>query len=286
MIEKLFENNKGVLAIDERESSIVKKLEKFGVDGSKKDKYRELLLTTDDLNKYISCVILSEDTFNTHKIGEQRTVEYLRERGIMVNVKVDEGIVDGKTQGLNMLAEKLDRYKVEAQFTKWRATINIGEETDHMVEDMLKYAEIVLSYGVTPFLEPEVLINSANSIDEMRDTIKDIISKLNNGSVDLSKCILKTSFATTGSNDNPEEVGVATYKALEGNKFGGIVFLSGGLDEKASFEYLYATKKLVDYNMSFSFGRALQDRALSNWNEIDDEGFQKVFLETLRDKIR
>ena len=209
--QKLLATYKGILAADESTPSITKRFEKLGLVSTPElnKKYREMLFTTPDIEKYISGVILFDETI------KQGLGEILKEKGILVGIKVDEGLTKFKdtdqkiTKGLEGLESRLEEYKkLGATFTKWRGVVNItdlyptDEFLDQMLEDMVKYAKIVQAAGLTPIVEPEVLYDGNHTNTRCEEVTTKVLKKLfeiiNSENIDISNLILKSSMVMPG----------------------------------------------------------------------------------------
>ena len=307
--QRLLAPHKGILAADESTPSITKKFESVGLVSTPElnKKYREMLFTTPDIEKYISGVILYEETI------KQGLGEILKGKGIVVGIKVDEGLEKYKdtdqkiTKGIEGLKERLEEYKkLGAEFTKWRAVFNISDlyPTDEFITDnlnlMVKYAKTVQEMGMLPIVEPEVLYegNHTNTRCEEVTTkvLKKLFEMLNSDGVDISNLILKCSMVMPGKDSGvvvmPLEVSNATLRTFKNSlpeKLPGVVFLSGGqTTEQSIFNLneiakLNLDKKFGNWDLSFSFGRALQNDALTVWNgkEENISDSQTVFLNVL-----
>lgn len=310
VIKNIFSEGKGILAIDERASTIHRKFEKLGIKGDEEQtfKYRNIFFETSNLEDYISGVILAEDTFKNQKTGSKFSREILKEKNISIGVKVDGGLKEydenlSLTKGLEGLDEKcMELKKMGADFTKWRSIISVEHVTEAFLsklsKDIAEYARISQKNGLVPIVEPELLIEGSHSIASSEQilikTITSVINALKENGVDLKTTILKTSFVVSGSeatlDDESEMVGLLTIEALQqtAGEFGGIVFLSGGLNSTDSFSFLNEAKLRaieVDFvtPISFSFGRALQNDALLTWNgkEENIEKAKEAFMNTL-----
>lgn len=308
--QRLLTSHKGILAADESTPSITKKFESVGLVSTPElnKKYREMLFTTPDIEKYISGVIFFDETI------KQGLGEVLKGKGIVVGIKVDQGLEKYKdtdqkiTKGMDGLKERLEEYKkLGAEFTKWRAVFNISDlyPTDEFITDNLKlmanYAKTVQEVGLLPIVEPEVLYdgNHTNTRCEEVTTkvLKRLFEILKENSVDLNNLILKTNMVMPGKDSGvvvmPLEVSNATLRTFSNsvpNDVPGIVFLSGGqTTEQSIFNLneivkLNLEKRIGNWDLSFSFGRALQQDALTIWNGKDENigDAQAVFVEVLK----
>ncbi|MGI8561288.1 MAG: class I fructose-bisphosphate aldolase, partial [Luteimonas sp.] len=129
---------KGIIAIDESNSTIKKRFDGVGIECSEENRraYRELLLTTPDLGDYISGAILFDETIRQSTRDGKPFTQVMRDAGIIPGIKVDKGThalagFPGEvvTEGLDGLRDRLkEYYKLGARFAKWRAVINIGDD--------------------------------------------------------------------------------------------------------------------------------------------------------------
>lgn len=314
--QKLLQPYKGILAADESTGNITKKFAELGLTSTPEfnKKYREMLFTTPEIEKYISGVILFDETIR------QGLGCVLMEKGIAIGIKVDEGLENFKdtqqkiTKGLDGLESRLKEYKeMGAEFTKWRAVVNISdlypteEFLNETLGNMAKYAKLVQNAGMLPIVEPEVLYdgNHTNARCEEISTkvLKKLFEKLSNEGVDLTNCILKASMVLPGKDSGvqmmPLEVSNSTLRTFEKsvpNEVPGIVFLSGGQTSDQAIFNLNAIAKLNkekkekeskgfgEWDLSFSFGRALQKDAMTLWSGKDEniKDAQDKFVEVLK----
>lgn len=302
-------STKGILAADESSKTIQKRFDKIGLksDPNTNLSYRKMLFSTPGIENFISGVILYDETFR-QSIDNVLVPEYLSKKGILPGIKVDKGTVDlpdslGEkiTEGLDGLKERLIEYVgLGAKFAKWRAVITIGENipTDKCIganaDVLAKYAALCQEQNIVPIVEPEVLMDADNTFEICKDvtnrTLKALFEKLKNNNVFLEGLILKTNMVISGKKC-PVQAGsqeiaretVATFLNSVPKEIGGIVFLSGGQTPDQ------ATKNLAKINnvpggpwqLSYSYGRALQDEALMTWAGRNEnvEAAQKAFLE-------
>jgi fructose-bisphosphate aldolase class I len=301
---------KGILAADESTPSITKRFANLGLVSTSElnKKYREMLFTTPNIEKYISGVILFEETL------KQGLGEILKQKSIEVGIKVDQGLESFKetdekiTKGLEGLSEKLEEYKkLGATFTKWRAVIKISDiyPSDSFLNEtlgrMADYAKLVQDSGMLPIVEPEVLYDGNHTNTRCEEittkTLKKLFEALKSKNVDLDNLILKASMVIPGKESGvivmPLEVSNSTLRTLQNSvptEVNGIVFLSGGqTPDQATFNLNEINKlnkdhKFGPWELSFSFGRALQEEALKVWigKEENVINAQKVFAERLQ----
>ena len=309
-VQNLLQPYKGILAADESTPSITKKFANVGLISTPElnKKYREMLFTTPDIEKYISGVILFDETI------KQGLGEVLSDKGILVGIKVDEGLEsfndteEKVTKGLEGLSERLDIYKnLGAMFTKWRMVVKISDvypSDAFLTEDlgrMADYAKLVQEKGMTPIVEPEILLDGNHTNTRCEEittkTLKRLFEILKDKNVDLTNLILKASMVIPGKESGvivmPLEVSNSTLRTLQNSvptEVPLIVFLSGGQTSDQSIfnlneiAKLNKDKKFGPWDLSFSFGRALQDEALVAWGGKDEnvKSAQELFLEVLK----
>jgi len=308
-VKRLLVPYKGILAADESTGNITKKFANLGLTSTPElnKKYREMLFTTPEIEKYISGAILFDETL------KQGLGEILKQKGIEIGIKVDMGLEsfngtdEQVTKGLEGLGERLEEYKkLGATFTKWRAAFKISDTypSDNFINENLKrmvdYAKIVQDHGMVPIVEPEILLdgNHTNTRCEEISTkvLKRLFEILKEKNINLDALILKASMVIPGKESGvvvmPLEVSNSTLRTLQNSvpdKVNGIVFLSGGqTPDQATFNLneitkLNSSKKFGPWDLSFSFGRALQQDAMAVWNGMDDNVSlaQETFLERL-----
>jgi len=292
---------KGILAADESTNTITKRFDSINVESSfeNRRKYRELLFKTPDLNKFISGVILFDETIRQSTSEGMPFGEFLKDLGILVGIKVDTGAQplslgsnEKITEGLDGLAKRIQEYKkLGAIFTKWRAIIDIDDKnsipSDYAVDlncfNLARYAKIVQDHGLVPIVEPEVLMDGNHNIQTCYDitskTQKSLFNHLKLHGVDMNGILLKPNMVISGKNSSEqasvEEVASQTIKCLKENvpnEVPGIVFLSGGQSNELATQHLNQMNKsseIFSWNLSFSYGRALQQPALNAWQGED-----------------
>lgn len=308
-VARLLSPAKGILAIDESLNTCNKRFEKLGVPATeeKRREYRELLITAPEIEKYISGYILFDETIRQKTKDGKNFTDILKEKGIEIGIKVDEGLVDfpshlGEkiTGGLWGLSERLQEYKDKgATFAKWRAVYTIGENipsADCMEENailFMKFALICQEFGIVPIIEPEILMDGNHSIEKCYEvTAKNlnvIFFKFKSLNVFIPGLILKTSMVLPGNNSKiaiyDEEIAKMTVSCLKENvpaDIGGIVFLSGGQSEEEAAQHLNIMHKMgpLPWLLTFSYSRAIQNPALKSWaqNPKDTATAQSLLL--------
>lgn len=285
---------KGVLAADESSGTIKKRLDGVGVEstGENRRAYRELLFTTEGIEEYISGVILFDETLRQSASDGTNFGALLAGRGILPGIKVDKGAKElafapGEkvTEGLDGLRERLAEYvSLGAAFTKWRAVITIGEgiPTARCIEAnahaLARYAALSQEAGLVPIVEPETLMDADNDIgvceEATNDALAAVFRALRRQGVSLEGMILKPNMVISGkgcpTQAGVREVAEATVRALSGSvpaAVPGICFLSGGQSDALATAHLNAMNAMGPHpwELSFSYGRALQAPALKGW---------------------
>ena len=310
-IQKFNKNkNKGILAMDESIPTIEKRFSEFNIKNTKSNrkKYRNLLLNTPDLNKYVSGCILFEETL----LQEKNIVKDLKKKNILTGIKLDEGILfspkkfEYTTKGIENLEKKCLLYKkLGVSFAKWRSVFQISPNTPSKINikenchTLAKYASICQKYSIVPIIEPEIIMDGNHSIYETLKTQEKILKTMycifDQYDIFLEGSILKTNMILPGINHKkntyPTEVANFTIKSFERSVPSAvpiITLLSGGLSEKDASLYLnfikkYQKKCKSKWNITFSFGRALQHSCLKIWkgNKKNIYEGQKKLLENL-----
>ena len=306
---KLATPGKGILAVDESTNTCGKRLSSIGVENTEENRqaYRGMLFTTEGLGNYISGAILFEETlFQDHADGESMVAK-LEKQGIIPGIKVDKGLkplvgaLEHETycSGLDGLTERAsDYYARGARFAKWRAVLQITKDgpSDLAIKEnawgLARYARSVQEAGLVPIIEPEILMDGDHDIlttSEIQEkVIKEVYFACQQNGVYLEGTLLKPSMTVPGadneSKSDPKNVALATVTTLLRSvpaAVPGIVFLSGGLSEEEASLYLNEMNLLgadKPWNISFSYGRALQHSALRAWGGSNVESGQKFVL--------
>jgi fructose-bisphosphate aldolase class I len=304
---------KGILAADESSGTIQKRFDAIGVESTAELRraYRELLFTTQGANQFISGVILYDETLRQPAADGTPLAQVLKGQGIIPGIKVDAGTTalagfpgEKITQGLDGLAGRLTEYReLGARFTKWRAVITIGEGIPTTgciaanAEALGRFAAASQAAGLVPIVEPEVLMDGDHPIQRCdqatRATLAEVFAALYRHRVRLEGMLLKPNMVLAGS-DAPtqadvDQVAAATLACLRDHvpaSVPGIVFLSGGQSDEAATAHLNAMNRLgqVPWQLSFSYGRALQAPALKAWKGAAANGpaAQRAYLHRAR----
>ena len=291
---KLVAPGKGILAADESSGTIEKRLKSISVPSTEENRraYREILFTTAGSGEFISGVILFDETIRQKTRDGRTFVEALEEQGIIPGIKVDKGAKamanfpgEKVTEGLDGLRERLAEYRqLGARFAKWRAVISIGDKipTHRCIgtnaELLARYAALCQEADVVPIVEPEVLMDGAHTIDRhfevTQQTLECVFNALFEHRVVLEGMLLKPNMVLSGK-DCPQQASVqevadATVRCMKRvvpAAVPGLVFLSGGQSDLQATEHLNAMNRLsgLPWELSFSFGRALQTPVLKAW---------------------
>jgi fructose-bisphosphate aldolase class I len=285
---------KGILAADESDGTIKKRFDAVGVASTEENRrtYRETLFRTPGLGRFISGVILFDETVRQRSGEGVPLVEVLRSQGIIPGIKVDRGaeplaFAGGETvtEGLDGLRGRFEEYRLlGARFGKWRATYSIGPGRPSAdcvranAHALARYAALCQEAGLVPIVEPEVLMDGPHSIEDSAEATARVLAavydELYAQRVDLRATLLKPNMVLSGyaapEQAGPERVAEATLDVLYRHvpaAVPGMVFLSGGQSDEDATAHLSAMNALGPHpwQLSFSFGRALQSPALHAW---------------------
>jgi fructose-bisphosphate aldolase, class I len=293
--QALVKDNKGILAADESTGTIEKRFKAIGVTSSEESRqaYRDMLFTTPDMEKFISGVIMYDETIRQKTKAGVPFADFLRGKGVVPGIKVDKGakILAGSpnekiTEGLDSLRERLqDYHQMGARFAKWRAVITIGAEipTEYCLranaQALARYAALCQEVGLVPIVEPEVLMDGAHTLERCAEvssaTLKIVFNELYVHRIALEGMLLKPNMVISGiqcpKQASIEQVAKETIKLLKRRvpaAVPGIVFLSGGQSAELATAHLNAMNALghSPWKLSFSYGRALQAPAMDAWH--------------------
>ena len=305
---KMVEKGKGILAADESTPTCAKRFASINTDSTSESRnfYRNMLFTTEDIEKYISGIILFDETFHQSELSSgMKFPKYLTSKNILPGIKVDQGLEDFSpyeklTKGLDGLSERLGKYyELGARFAKWRAVITPGDSipTDDCIlanaKNLAKYAKKCQQANLVPIVEPEVLMDGVHTIDESFEitsrTLNMVFDQLDEHNVSLQGIVLKPNMILSGYEcsyqASIEEVAEKTVNCLSAHvpsEVPGIAFLSGGQsDEDATLHLNEMNKYETDWNLTFSYGRALQQSALKAWSGKKENvtDAQEAFIE-------
>ena len=290
----LVEQGKGILAADESHGTIEKRFKVIGVESTEANRlaYREMLFTTPGLGEFISGVILFDETLRQRGADGTSLVEALKRQGIIPGIKVDKGAKslagfpgEKITEGLDGLRERLAEYAtLGARFTKWRAVIAVGPTIptrtcmEANAQALARFAALSQEAGLVPIVEPEVLMDGDHTIERHFEVteaaLRHVFQSLDEHRVRLEAMLLKPNMVLSGKDyvqqASIEQTAKMTLRCmLRGVPAAvpGIVFLSGGQSDVQATQHLNALNQLnhAPWELSFSFGRALQAPALKAW---------------------
>ncbi len=305
---------KGILAADESSGTIKKRFDSIGCDSTedRRRAYREMLFTTPGAADAVSGVILFDETIRQQASDGRTLVKTLEDAGIIPGIKVDKGTTplakspnELVTDGLDGLRARLAEYReLGARFAKWRAVIDIGEgiPTQYCIDvnahASARYAALCQEEGIVPIVEPEVLMDGDHSIERCSmvttATLHTVFNTLVSQRVELDGMLLKPNMVIPGKKYSggpatPAQVADATiacFREVVPAAVPGIVFLSGGQGDEEATANLDAINKIGPHpwQVSFSYGRALQAAALSAWKGQDANAAagQKAYLHRAR----
>jgi len=286
---------RGILAADESTPTIKKRFDSIGVESTEENRraYRDLLFTTEGVEQHISGVILYDETIRQKSADGTPFPKLLAAKGILPGIKVDAGAKDlagatGEkvTEGLDGLRERIAEYHdLGARFAKWRAVIAIGDGKpsdyclDVNVHALARYAALCVEGGLVPIVEPEVLMDGAHDIERCyavtERTLRKLYAALYDQRVRLEETILKPNMVLSGK-DCPRQADAATvasetlrcFRNAVPAQVPGIVFLSGGQSDVEATVHLNEMNRQGGgpWELSFSYGRALQAAPLKAWS--------------------
>jgi fructose-bisphosphate aldolase class I len=293
--EAMVAPGRGILAADESSATIKKRFDAIGAestDNTRRD-YRELLFrSTEAMSKYISGVILYDETIRQNAKDGTALVKVIEKAGPLPGIKVDKGVkplpfCPGEviTEGLDGLRERLIEYRgLGAKFAKWRAVIDIGVGMptatciNTNAQALARYAALCQDEGIVPIVEPEVLMDRDHDIDRCyvvtEWTLKRVFAQLYDQRVALEGMVLKPNMVVAGKESakraSVEEVADKTLRVLKAcvpAAVPGIAFLSGGQSDEDATAHLDAMNKAgsLPWRLTFSYGRALQAAPQKVW---------------------
>jgi fructose-bisphosphate aldolase class I len=305
---KIISNGKGILAADESNGTMTKRLENVKVKSTSENRllFRETLFSSSSIKDCIGGVILYDETIRQSSSSRKKIPELISDSGAVPGIKVDTGAKtlanspeEKITEGLDGLRERLkEYYKLGARFAKWRGVYVISKRHPSKLsifsnaDALARYSALVQESGMVPIVEPEVLMDGNHSSEDCLAKTSEVIKKcyeqLDLHKVELKGTILKPNMILPGVNSDEKisnsKIAEMTNKCLKESvpsEVPGIAFLSGGQTE------IDATKNLNEINlnnktnfiMTFSYGRALQQSALKFWSKDlnNIKGTQEIF---------
>lgn len=311
--EALVAGGKGILAADESLGTIQKRFEPLGIPSTDETRraYREMLFTAPGIEDFISGVILYDETLRQSTDDDMLFPDLLKQKGIIPGIKVDKGTHsmpgfpgEKLTEGLDSLRERLVEYRaLGARFAKWRVVFSIspGTPTHYGISvnarSLALYARLCQEEGLTPIVEPEVLMDGPHHISVCEEVtaavLKEVFYELDEARVLLEGILLKPNMVLAGSDfpkaSSAEETASATLRTLRRTvpaAVPGVVFLSGGQSPRMATQNLQEINAVGSqpWRLSFSFGRALQAPSLETWHgKIENSReAQRLFLQRAR----
>jgi fructose-bisphosphate aldolase class I len=305
--------HKGILAADESGPTIKKRFDSIKVESTEENRraYRELLFTTPRAHEFISGVILFEETLRQKATDGTPFAKLLESQGILPGIKVDKGAkalagAPGEkiTEGLDGLRERIAEFRsLGARFAKWRPVITIADTIpsdtciDANAHALARYAALCVEGDLVPIVEPEILMDGPHSIERCYEvterSLRSLYAELYAQRVPLEKTILKPNMVLSGTEcprqANPREVAEQTLRcflAAVPAAVPGIVFLSGGQSDEDATAHLNEMNRIgrVPWELSFSYGRALQAAPLKAWGGRTEhrEQAQRAFFHRAR----
>ena len=300
--QALVAEGKGILAADESDSTIKKRFDKVGIESTEENRraYRDMLFMTEGAEEFISGVILFDETIRQTATDGTPFPKALEQRGIIPGIKVDKGAhplanAPGETvtEGLDGLRDRLREYaELGARFAKWRATIFIDAEADLPSEYALwtnahalaRYAALCQEADIVPIVEPEVLMDGTHTIHDSfvatSRTLHAVFTELRDQRIQPEGTLLKPNMVLSGyecpeqaSHEEVAELTVRCFSRHVPAAVPGIVFLSGGQTDEDATANLNAinARGTQPWQLSFSYGRALQQAALKAWAASPDD---------------
>jgi len=300
--EAMVAPGRGILAADESTGTIKKRFDALHVESTPETRrdYREMLFrSTEAMSKYISGVILYDETIRQNAKDGTPLVKLIEKAGSLPGIKVDKGTKplpscpgEVVTEGLDGLRERLIEYRaLGAKFAKWRAVIDIGQTPAPAnalpsstcvranAHALARYAALCQDEGIVPIVEPEVLMDGDHDIDRCVDVttwvLKETFAELFRNRVALEGMVLKPNMAVPGKKSGKRasvaEVAEKTLRLLKQcvpAAVPGIAFLSGGQSDEEATAHLDAINKLgeLPWRVTFSYGRALQHAPQQAWS--------------------
>ncbi|MGZ3282805.1 MAG: class I fructose-bisphosphate aldolase [Xanthobacteraceae bacterium] len=294
--EAMVAPGRGILAADESSGTIKKRFDAIGAESTADNRrdYRELLFRSSEaMSKYISGVILYDETIRQNAKDGTPLVKVIEAAGAIPGIKVDKGTTPlpfcpGEliTEGLDGLRQRLAEYRgLGARFAKWRAVIDIGPGIPSYTaiitnaNALARYAALCQEGDIVPIVEPEVLMDGDHDAERCYVVtewlLKTVFEQLYYQKVALEGMVLKPNMVIAGkkakNRAGVEEVAEKTVKVLKAcvpAAVPGIAFLSGGQSDEEATAHLDAMNRIADlpWRLTFSYGRALQAAPQKAWS--------------------
>jgi len=293
----LVAKGRGILAADESSRTIKKRFDVINLESTETSRrdYREMLFSSAAMRDYISGVILYDETIRQQASDGAPLRDLIVKAGSLIGIKVDASAVplslcpgESITEGLDGLRQRFQEYyQLGARFAKWRAVIAIDKSTLPTIssirqnaQSLARYAALAQENGIVPIVEPEVLMDGAPAdhdinrcFDVTKQVLREVFAALDEARVLLEGIILKPNMVIDGKKlrqASVEEVAEKTLTCLKQTvpaAVGGIAFLSGGQSDEEATAHLNAMNAAgpLPWNLTFSYGRALQAAAIAAW---------------------
>ncbi len=296
-INDMVDDRRGILAADESEPTIKKRFAAINLESTEENRraYRSLLLETPGLGNFISGVILFEETLGQKNAAGTPLAEVAWKQKIVSGIKVDKGTEklvgspgDLITKGLDGLTDRLITYIEQgARFAKWREVYPITTTNPTQLglyanaEKLAHYAATCQELGMVPIVEPEVLMDGDHDIDRCEEVTEQVLhavfQALRQYGVSLEYMILKPNMVLPGKDcrtADPVEIAEATIRVFRRAvpaAVPSINFLSGGQSpEEATINLNTINQIGGPWQLSISYGRALQQPVLEAWQGITE----------------
>ena len=295
--KQMIAKGKGILAADESTGTMEKRLKNVNVECTEKNRlhFRETLFSSSSMITSISGVILFDETLRQSTTKENiKFPDYLMSLGVVPGIKVDKGAhplsgSEGEkiTEGLDGLGDRLEEYfSLGARFAKWRAVIEIGENIPTSpciaakAHALARYAALCQENGLVPIVEPEILMDGDHTIEDSFIITEEVLHttfyELYSLNVLFEGMVLKPNMVLSGyecsnqaSIEDVAEMTVAVLKRCVPSAVPGIAFLSGGQSDEDATAHLNKMNLILGkkspWNLTYSYGRALQSSALKAW---------------------
>jgi len=305
-------DGKGLLAADESTNTIKKRFDQVNVESTERTRrdYRHMLFSTPGVGRYISGVILFDETIRQDGPDGVPLVKQIEQARMIPGIKVDRGAkplaptgAEKVTEGLDGLRERFAEYgELGARFAKWRAVFSVSDDTPSVAciranaHALARYAALAQEADIAPIVEPEVLMDGTHGIEAHREAtervLRGVFAELAEQGVAFEGMLLKPNMILSGK-EASEQAGAAqvarttirTFRRVVPAAVPGIVFLSGGQTDEQATRNLDAINKIAEeegapWPLSFSYGRALQQAALKTWagNNDNAEDARQAFI--------
>ncbi len=302
---------KGILAVDESTETCTKRFAEFSIESTETSRrdYREMMFRAPGIGEYVSGAILYDETIRQDAADGSRIVDVLKEAGILPGIKVDTGAKplagapgESITEGFDGLPDRLAEYReIGARFTKWRAVLRVSDETpsryciEKNMQALARYAALAQEAGLVPIVEPEVLMDGDHDIQRCRVVTNQVLQttfeQLSAQRTLLEGIVLKPNMVIAGSgcshqatSEEIAELTLVTLREFVPAEVPGIAFLSGGQTGEEACTNLNAMVRRGDlpWELTYSFGRALQHPSLEIWSGSNGAEAQVALLHRAR----